>query len=167
MVRDTVALTGLHSGLKHNVIPVRAEATLDVRLLPDTDAKAFLRDLAAVIDDPLVRVVPPEEGLPAPGLASPWENELFEALAAEMERELPGSVTLPVQTTGSTDSERFRERGVPAFGYLPALLTSELNRTIHGPDERFPLVELERAVRVTTRVLQRLVGNPSSLAGAR
>ena len=53
MVRDTVALTGLHSGLKHNVIPGHAEATLDVRLLPDTDAAAFLRDLAAVIDDPL------------------------------------------------------------------------------------------------------------------
>jgi acetylornithine deacetylase/succinyl-diaminopimelate desuccinylase-like protein len=157
MVRDTVALTGLHSGLKHNVIPGHAEATLDVRLLPDTDAAAFLRQLEAVIDDPLVRVVPPETGIPPPSLASPWENELFEAIAAEMERELPGSVTLPVQTTGSTDSEPFRQRGVPAYGFLPALLSSELNRSIHGPDERFPLVELERAVRVTTRVLERVV----------
>ena len=157
MVRDTVALTGLHSGLKHNVIPGRAEATLDVRLLPDTDVAAFLRQLEAVIGDPLVRVVPPAGGLPAPSLASPWQNELFEAIASEMERELPGSVTLPVQTTGSTDSEPFRQRGIPAYGFLPALLSSELNRSIHGADERFPLVEIERAVRVTGRVLERLV----------
>jgi acetylornithine deacetylase/succinyl-diaminopimelate desuccinylase-like protein len=157
MVRDTVALTGLRSGLKHNVIPGRAEATLDVRLLPDTDAAAFLRALEAVIDDPEVRVLLPDTGLPEPGVASPWQNELFEALAREMERELPGSVTLPVQTTGGTDSAPFRRRGVPAYGYLPALLSAELNRSIHGPDERFPLAELERAVRVTTRVLERLV----------
>lgn len=157
MVRDTVALTGLRSGLKHNVIPGRAEATLDVRLLPDTDAAAFLRELEAVIADPEVRVRLPEGGAPAASAASPWQSELFEAIASEMERELPGSVTLPVQTTGGTDSEPFRRRGIPAYGFLPALLSAELNRTIHGPDERFPLAELERALRVTTRVLERLV----------
>jgi acetylornithine deacetylase/succinyl-diaminopimelate desuccinylase-like protein len=159
MVRDTVALTGLRSGLKHNVIPGRAEATLDVRILPDTDAAAFLRELAAVIDDPGVKIVLPDAGVPPPSVASPWTGELFEAIAAEMERELPGSVTLPVQTTGGTDSEPFRRRGVPAYGYLPALLSAELNHTIHGDDERFPLAELERAVRVTTRVLERLVAS--------
>jgi acetylornithine deacetylase/succinyl-diaminopimelate desuccinylase-like protein len=164
MVRDTVALTGLRSGLKHNVIPGRAEATLDVRLLPDTDAAAFLRELEAVIDDPEVRVLLPEAGVPAPSAASPFQSELFEAIAAEIERELPGSVTLPVQTTGGTDSEPFRQRGVPAYGYLPALLSAELNRTIHGPDERFPLPELERAVRVTTRVLERLVATARAQA---
>jgi acetylornithine deacetylase/succinyl-diaminopimelate desuccinylase-like protein len=157
MVRDTVALTGLRSGVKHNVIPGRAEATLDVRILPDTDAAAFLRELEAVIGDPLVRVVLPEGGVPPPSQASPWQGELFEAIAAEMERELPGSVTLPNQTTGGTDAEVFRRRGVPAYGYLPALLSAELNRSIHGADERFPLPELERALRVTTRVLERLV----------
>jgi acetylornithine deacetylase/succinyl-diaminopimelate desuccinylase-like protein len=165
MVRDTVALTGLRSGLKHNVIPGRAEATLDVRILPDTDPATFLRELEAVIDDPDVRVVLPEAGVPAPSAASPWQGELFEALAAEMEHELPGSVTLPVQTTGGTDSEPFRRRGVPAYGYLPALLDADLNRSIHGPDERFPLPELERAVRVTTRVLERLVA-PARTQGA-
>jgi len=165
MVRDTVALTGLRSGVKHNVIPGRAEATLDVRILPDTDAAAFLRELEAVIDDPEVHVVLPEAGVPAPNAASPWQSELFEAIAAEMERELPGSVTLPVQTTGGTDSEPFRRRGVPAYGFLPALLSAELNGSIHGADERFPLAELERAVRVTTRVLERLVA-PARTQGA-
>lgn len=161
MVRDTVALTGLRSGGKHNVIPERAEATLDVRLLPDSDAAAFLRDLEAVIADPLVRVVLPEGGLPPPSQASPWDDELFHAIAAEMERELPDSVTLPNQTTGGTDAESFRRRGVPAYGYLPALLPADLNRSIHGADERFPLEEIERAVRVTTRVLERLVSSPA------
>jgi len=159
LVRDTIALTGLRSGLKHNVIPGHAEATLDVRLLPDTDAAGFLRELEAVIGDPAVRVVLPEAGIPAPSPESPTANELFEAIAAEMEREIPGSVTVPVLTTGGTDSQPFRRRGVPAYGYLPALMTAELNRSVHGADEHFPLRELARAVRVTTRVLQSLVAS--------
>jgi acetylornithine deacetylase/succinyl-diaminopimelate desuccinylase-like protein len=99
----------------------------------------------------------PDGGIPEPIRPSPVEHELFEAIEAELAVELPGSVTLPVQTTGGTDSQPFRERGVPAYGYLPALLSAELNATLHGANERFPLTELERAVRVTTRVLRRLV----------
>jgi acetylornithine deacetylase/succinyl-diaminopimelate desuccinylase-like protein len=38
-------------------------------------------------------------------------------------------------------------------------LSAELNAGVHGPDERFPLEELERAVRVTTRVLHELVSS--------
>jgi acetylornithine deacetylase/succinyl-diaminopimelate desuccinylase-like protein len=157
MLRDTISLTMLESGLKHNVIPRRARAALDIRLLPDTDAAAFLEELAAVIDDPGIRIERVEQELPEIIAGSPVDNELFRAIELEMARELPGSVTVPLQTTGGTDSLYFRRRGVPAYGFLPALLDGELNRSIHGLDERLPLAELERSLRVTTRVLERLV----------
>jgi acetylornithine deacetylase/succinyl-diaminopimelate desuccinylase-like protein len=157
LVRDTVALTGLRAGLEVNQIPGRAEATLDARLLPDTDAAAFLTWLGAGLGDPRVEVEPILGEPPAPGDASPWDHELFRALEEELARELPGSVTAPLQSTGATDSALFRARGVPAYGFVPALYSDELNATVHGADERMPLEELERAVRVTWRVLARLV----------
>jgi acetylornithine deacetylase/succinyl-diaminopimelate desuccinylase-like protein len=156
MVRDTISLTGLRAGLKHNVIPHRAEATLDVRLLPDTDAAAFLEELRRLIDDPHVRLEGVPDPLPGTIEPSPIGNELFTALEAEMARELPGSLTLPTQTTGGTDSAAFRARGVPAYGFMPALLSEELAASVHGLDERVPVEELERALRVTYRVLLRL-----------
>lgn len=157
MVRDTIAITGLRSGLKHNLIPRRAEALVDVRLLPDSDVDAFLEELTRVIDDPEIRVeLTPDLELDIVP-ASPWDHELFQAIEAELDRELPGSVTAPLQTPGSSDSLFFRKRGVPAYGYLPAVLPDELNRSIHGLDERIPLDELERALRVTYHVLERLV----------
>jgi acetylornithine deacetylase/succinyl-diaminopimelate desuccinylase-like protein len=156
MVRDTIALTGLRAGLKHNMIPRRAEASLDVRLLPDTDAEAFLAELRSVIADPRVRIEGIPDPLPPVIPASPVEQDLFQALEIEMAREIPGSTTVPTQTTGGTDSAYFRARGVPSYGFIPAELPDELVSAIHGLDERMPIAEIERALRVTYRVLQRL-----------
>jgi acetylornithine deacetylase/succinyl-diaminopimelate desuccinylase-like protein len=63
---------------------------------------------------------------------------------------------VPLQTTGCSDSKWFRARGIPAFGYLPALGDDDLVATIHGLDERMPAAELERAIRVEYRTLVRL-----------
>jgi len=156
MVRDTIALTGLRSGLKHNVIPRRASANLDIRLLPDTDAAAFLESLKEVIGDDSVHFEDDAGSIPEVVSASPWDHELFRAIETEMERELPGSITVPLLTTGGTDSRLFRRRGVPAYGYNPVLYTPEIASTIHGLDEHISLEELERAIRVTYRVLRRL-----------
>jgi acetylornithine deacetylase/succinyl-diaminopimelate desuccinylase-like protein len=51
MLRDTVSLTVLRAGYKVNVIPERAEAEIDCRLLPDTDAAEFRRWLANILSD--------------------------------------------------------------------------------------------------------------------
>src|SRR5690606_32399097 len=48
---NSISLTTLNAGVKHNVIPATAEATLDIRLVPGYDTDQFLRELADVIDD--------------------------------------------------------------------------------------------------------------------
>jgi len=171
MVRDTIAVTGLRAGLKHNVIPRTAEAMLDVRLLPDTDADAFLGWLKQVIDDPSVEIQLEPDGdatafrswrervlgnPDAPVPESPVDNELFRALESELANEFPDAISVPLQTTGGSDSKWFRARGVPAYGYLPALGDEALVATIHGLDERMPVAELARAIRVEYRILVRL-----------
>jgi acetylornithine deacetylase/succinyl-diaminopimelate desuccinylase-like protein len=45
LVTNTVSLTSLTGGSKHNVIPARSQATLDCRLLPGQDVDAFLDHL--------------------------------------------------------------------------------------------------------------------------
>lgn len=155
-IRDTIAITGLTSGFKHNVIPRRAEATLDVRLLPETDPEVFLAALRRVIDDPAVKIVLPGES-PGKLPPSPWDHELFRAIEQEVAREFPDALTLPVMMPAGTDSKFFRERGIPAYGFIPAILDTELTSAIHGLDERVPVAGLETGVRVTLRTLQRLV----------
>ena len=157
MVRDTLALTGLRSGLKHNVIPGRAEATLDVRLLPDTDAAAFLRR-ARGRDRRPARARGAARGRPA--CAEPRLALAERAVRSDRVRD--GARAARQRDAARADHGQHRLGALPParrpglrLSARAAVLGAE--PPIHGPDERFPLVELERAVRVTTRVLERLV----------
>jgi acetylornithine deacetylase/succinyl-diaminopimelate desuccinylase-like protein len=151
MVRDTIALTMLHSGFKPNVIPARAEATLDCRLLPDTAEEEFLAYLRQTIDDPsvLIEILQPTE--PAP--ASPTEGVVYDAIKAAARRIYPDAVVAPAMAVGGTDSRFFRRLGVPAYGFVPFLLTKEQVGTVHGVDEQLPVDQLGPAIRVVYEAL--------------
>ena len=58
MLRTSVVPTMLKAGVGPNVIPSEAEATIDVRALPDEDIDRFFAEMTKVIADPAVKVVP-------------------------------------------------------------------------------------------------------------
>lgn len=154
ITRDTMALTVLNAGYKPNVIPERAEAVLDCRLLPDTQPQAFIEQLRKVIDDPEVRIEVLQEAQPAP--PSPTDNALFAAMRHAIVANYPGVVVAPSMTIGATDSRFFRRRGVPAYGLYPILIDKDLAATVHGIDERLPAADLGKAVRVVYEALRNL-----------
>ena len=52
MLRTSVVPTMLKAGVGANVIPSEAEATLDIRALPDEDIAKFYAEMGKIIDDP-------------------------------------------------------------------------------------------------------------------
>ncbi len=154
LVRDTIALTMLQAGYQPNVIPERAEAVLDCRLLPDTDQQAFLAALQRTIDDPAVRIEIMQGSEAAD--ASPTNHPLFAAIEAAARRVYPAAVVTPTMTVVGADSRFFRRRGVPAYGFIPVLLTKDLAASVHGIDERIPISALGPAVRVVYEALRQM-----------
>lgn len=154
LTRDTCALTMLSSGLKRNVIPATASATLDCRLLPGTTPAAFHDRLLAVVDDPRVDLTVALSV--APTSSSP-EHPLVDALTARLKAELPGLVVLPILTRGTTDCALLRAAGTPCFGLVPVLLEARELDAMHGTDEGVRVRELEKG-------LSRLVDLVLSLA---
>jgi acetylornithine deacetylase/succinyl-diaminopimelate desuccinylase-like protein len=144
---DTVQITVLQGSDRINVVPERASARLDVRLLPDTDAQAFLAAIRGALGKDLevkILVTSP----PAP--PSPASGRLYGAFRTVLGKEAP---VVPTFVPGFTDSRFFRERGVAAYGVAPFALAGEDLRGIHGPDERIPLAELDRGVERMRRIL--------------
>lgn len=147
MVRTSVVPTMLKAGYKSNVIPPTAEATLDIRALPDEDLPKFREALAAVINDPQVKVVAEETSFSMPPSApSKLGTEMFAALEHAQKEVAPEAITLPVMTTGATDSSFLRTRGVQAYG-IGVPRTDEEGRGVHGNDERIETKQLGLFVR--------------------
>ncbi|MBN1813803.1 MAG: M20/M25/M40 family metallo-hydrolase [Anaerolineae bacterium] len=154
MLRDTISLTMLQSGYKVNVIPEQAQANIDCRLLPDTDADQFQRWLKTTIDDERVRVEVIETS--APTMISPTDSPFFDAVRHALARHMPDAIAFPLQTPGATDSRYFRVHDVPAYGFGPFVIDTEELRCVHGIDECISVENLELGIKIACDIIVEL-----------
>lgn len=152
---NSISLTGLDAGVKHNVIPGAASATLDVRLVPGYDPDRFVEELQRVIDDPRIEV---ERVFVSSTPSSPIDTELYAVMAREAIREIPGAVVVPSVSTGFTDSRVFRRRGVAAYGFVPTLTGPSEQGRVHGNDERLSIDNLRLGMRILHHTVRGICG---------
>jgi acetylornithine deacetylase/succinyl-diaminopimelate desuccinylase-like protein len=155
VLRDTIVPTMLDAGIKVNVIPSIAEATLDCRLLPGTDPGKFLDHINTLIDDPRVVV----EFLQMPDRSrylSPRRGPAWEAIKQVVHQDFPDALAVPALQASATDSRFLRDRRVPAYGLIPVVLEGPEESRIHGVDERISLQNFFRGLRVTYDLTTRL-----------
>jgi acetylornithine deacetylase/succinyl-diaminopimelate desuccinylase-like protein len=149
---NTISPTTLGGGVKHNVIPAFAEATLDCRLLPGESHDAFVQQLRGVIDDGGVEV---ETVMQSESGFSDFQTELVGVMNEVVREQVEGALVLPVTTVGFTDSRVLRRRGVQSYGFVPTLMDSSLAAGIHGHNERIPIDALRTGVQILFEVVRR------------
>ena len=116
-LRTSISPNIIKGGYRSNVIPSEAEATLDIRALPDEDMAWFFDEMKKVIDDPVIEIV--RGGNSRPGSPpSRLDTEAFRALE-EANQHVYSSVTLPTMLTGATDMAQLRAKGVQCYGVGP------------------------------------------------
>jgi acetylornithine deacetylase/succinyl-diaminopimelate desuccinylase-like protein len=149
-IRNTTNPTMLESGYKANVIPSRAEATIDARFLPGQED-----ELLATLDGLLPDGVEREFIVRDIAVETHFEGALVDAMAAAIRAEDPSGHPLPYLMSGGTDAKSFSTLGMRCFGFAPLQLPSDLNfmALFHGIDERVPVDALKFGVRVLDRLL--------------
>jgi acetylornithine deacetylase/succinyl-diaminopimelate desuccinylase-like protein len=149
-IRNTTNPTMLEAGYKANVIPGKAEATIDARFLPGQEDQ-----LLATIDELLGDAVEREFVVRDIAVETGFEGALVDAMAAALHAEDPDGHTLPYLMSGGTDAKSFSTLGMSCFGFSPLLLPADLNfmALFHGIDERVPVDGLKFGVRVLDRLL--------------
>jgi acetylornithine deacetylase/succinyl-diaminopimelate desuccinylase-like protein len=153
LLTNTISPTGLHTGVKHNVIPATASATLDCRLVPGYEHKRFIDELRRVIDDSRVEI---DVAFASESPSTPPKSDLHEAIRDVCATIMPEAALLPRVTAGFTDSRTLRRRGVPAYGFVPMLLAPEEQGGMHGNNERISVANLRTGVEVLYNVVERV-----------
>jgi len=137
VLRTSVVPTMMNAGFRKNVIPSEATAMLDIRMLPDEDKDVFYAQLAEVMDEPNVEIVPERiyrQAAPPSGI----DNAMFASLERAANSMYPDAIVLPTMSTGATDMSEVRAKGVPAYGIGPIRSIEELNsgNGSHSDNER-------------------------------
>lgn len=149
-LRDTATPTMINAGVKANVIPSSAEATVDCRTLPGR-FEEFERELAAVLGPHVER----EWIERLPSVATGFDCDLVDAMSAAVLSEDPDARLLPYMVSGGTDAKALTRLGIRCYGFTPLRLPPDLNfaALFHGVDERVPVPALHFGARVLRRFL--------------
>lgn len=152
MLRDTISPTMLSAGVRANVIPAEARATLNIRLLPGDTIGVLLTELNKLVNDPAIKFeVQTNAGLAAP--TSSLENDFYNAIVKAAAQEFGGTPVLPYQSTWGTDSAQLRLHNVQAYGLVPFPLSEDDLKRMHGNDERIPVAAFGKGVDLMVRIV--------------
>jgi carboxypeptidase PM20D1 len=159
LVRTTFAATLISGGVKDNVIPELAQATINVRRLPGDTSEDVLAHLERVIDDPEIEI----EGENWGDGATPASVDGFAfLLAAESIKEvLPDAVVIPGLVPGATDSRHFAGLVDEILRFIPQRAQMDLIGGAHGRDERVAIEHLAESVAIAVGMVRRAGSAPS------
>jgi acetylornithine deacetylase/succinyl-diaminopimelate desuccinylase-like protein len=152
MLRTSIVPTLLKAGVGPNVIPSVAEATFDVRALPDEDIPRLFADVTRLIGDEAVKVEPITTNLRPVSPASKLDSEMYRVLETVSGEMYPSATVIPMMATSATDMAQLRAKGIQAYGIGPASTDSDsVNYGSHSDVERLLESSLYRFVEFTWR----------------
>jgi acetylornithine deacetylase/succinyl-diaminopimelate desuccinylase-like protein len=117
-LRTSISPNIFKGGYLSNVIPSEAEATLDVRALPDEDMPSLLAEMKRVINDSQIEIVPNTKNLRPSAKPSRLDSDAFKVTEGAIKK-IYNTVTIPTMPTGATDMAFLRAQGVECYGIGP------------------------------------------------
>ena len=133
------------------MIPGRATATVDARILPGQEDQVMqiLQELAGEG----IEFSPEHQDI---SLEVPFSGDLVDLMVASVQAEDPGAPVLPFMMSGGTDNKSLSRLGITGYGFAPLQLPADLDFTglFHGIDERVPVEALDFGCRVLERLLE-------------
>jgi carboxypeptidase PM20D1 len=146
MVRTTTAVTIFQAGTKENVLPSRARAVVNFRILPGDSVAGVIEHVQRVIDD--LRVEARTVSFSAePSAISSTDSESFRRLERTIRSVIPDATVAPYLVVVVTDARYFGQLSSSVFRFMPVRLTPSDVKRMHGTNERIGIRDYERAIR--------------------
>jgi carboxypeptidase PM20D1 len=156
MLRTTTALTIVNAGNKENVLPGRAEATVNFRLLPGATKASVIEHTRRAVGDDIV--IKPDEANNDPSPVSPTRGAAYVTLARTIREVFPGSVVAPGLMVAATDSRHFVGIAEDVFRFSPVRATNDDLPRFHGTNERISIANYAEMIRFYGRLIRNAVG---------
>lgn len=152
----TIAPTMLSAGVKENVIPPTATATVNFRLHARDSVDSVIEHVKHAIDDDKVDVKPTNRlGLGATE-PSNIDGEEYKFLASTIQRTFGPIPVAPDVMAARTDSRYFIALTAATFRFWPFDITTDDAKRVHGTDERLAVSNLKQGATFYMRLMKDL-----------
>jgi carboxypeptidase PM20D1 len=158
-LRTTSAATIFNAGTKDNVMPSRATAVVNFRILPGDTVASVIEHTKEVVDDPRVKMQPIAGEPPSePSARSPADSPDFQLIQKTLAEVYPGAVVAPFVFVAATDSKHYASLTENIYRFAPLVLDSADVGRIHGANERISVDNLTRSVDFYIQLLRNAAG---------
>ncbi len=146
-LRTTAAVTVFNAGLKDNVMPSRARAIVNFRLLPGDTIAEVMKRTQKIIDDPRVKMAPMEGEPPTEATPeSPVTSPNFATMQKTIKQVYPDAVTAPFVFVGALDAKHYASLTPDLYRFVPLLYHPDDVPRFHGTNERVSIDGYGQAV---------------------
>jgi len=141
LLRTTIVPTIIQSGMKDNVIPGLAKATVNTRILPGQTTDEVEAFISKQLDDKRIKIKRLNDPI-NDGPAASYESVAYKKVEAATYKVMKDVIPVPFLSVGATDSKSFQPIADGVIKFLPGI---DL-KGYHGIDERMPVSDLRRII---------------------
>ena len=153
MIRTTTAVTMVSGGIKPNVLPDRAMASVNFRLLPGDTGEDVLAHVREAVDDDEVTVELAYAREASP-VADP-KSASFELLRASLAEVMPDVIAAPYLSLGGTDTKHYVDLAENSYRFNALRAgPGDLTRA-HGVNERVAVDNYDECIAFNQAVIRR------------
>ena len=156
-LRTTTALTVVSAGNVENVLPGRANATVNFRLLPGDTSDQVVEHVVKVVGNPAIRIDKSPVLAEASKLAS-TEARGYQLINKTLRQLHPDVVVAPGLMLGGTDSRYFDGVAENIYKFSPVRAKPEDLKRFHGTNERISTANYVELI----QFYHQLLGNAQS-----
>ncbi len=152
MLHTTTALTIVSAGNKENVLPGRAAAAVNFRLLPGDSLASVQQHVKQSIANEgfQLQVL---LGAAEPSKVAPTDSASYKRIERTVRELLPGTIVSPGRVIGGTDSQHFGNVSDHIYKFLPVRAKPADLPRFHGNIERITMANLAELIRFYHRLL--------------
>lgn len=138
-IRTSTAPTMFQGSSQDNVLPTRAVAVVNFRILPGESVRSTQDRVIRVINDPRVKVQPMDRGFSEPSPISPTDAWSFNTLSKTIREVMPDVLIAPMLVLAGTDCEHYEALCPNIYRFLPQRLYGDDTGMIHGTNEKITI----------------------------
>lgn len=142
MIRTTAVPTIINSGMKENVIPTIATATVNFRLLPGDSGKYIIRKVKEIINDNRVEISVKDNNIIEGSPTASVKSIAFQRVDSLIKKSYTDVLSTPFLLIGATDSRYFYPISENIIKFSPM----EDPIGFHGIDERVSLKSYQHSI---------------------